>query len=110
MARIEIRRDLLSEVLNVNLTHVSVQQNEDMRRISGWVAIAAVPTMLAGLWGMNFVHMPELDEWWGYPAGAVDHGRVGVPDVPPAALTPLDLRRPIPPGLARTVAVARGRP
>ncbi len=67
VARIEIQRDLLSEVLNVNLTHVSVQQNEDMRRISGWVAIAAVPTMLAGLWGMNFVHMPELDEWWGYP-------------------------------------------
>lgn len=67
VARIDIQRDLLSEVLNVNLTHVSVQQNEDMRRISGWVAIAAVPTMLAGLWGMNFTHMPELDEWWGYP-------------------------------------------
>lgn len=68
VARIEIQRELLSEVLNVNLTHVSVQQNEDMRTISGWVAIAAVPTMLAGLWGMNFAHMPELDEWWGYPA------------------------------------------
>ncbi len=68
VARIEIQRDLLSEVLNVNLTHVSVQQNNDMRTISGWVAIAAVPTMLAGLWGMNFVHMPELDQWWGYPA------------------------------------------
>jgi magnesium transporter len=67
IARIEIQRELLSEVLNVNLTHVSVQQNEDMRRISGWVAIAAVPTLLAGLWGMNFEHMPELDEWWGYP-------------------------------------------
>ena len=67
VARIEIQRDLLSEVLAVNLTHVSVQQNEDMRRISGWVAMAAVPTVLAGLWGMNFEHMPELDEWWGYP-------------------------------------------
>ena len=67
VARIEIQRDLLSEVLNVNLTHVSVQQNEDMRRISGWVAIVAVPTLLAGLWGMNFEHMPELDAWWGYP-------------------------------------------
>jgi magnesium transporter len=68
VARIEIQRELLSEVLAVNLTHVSVQQNEDMRTISGWVAIAAVPTMLAGLWGMNFEHMPELDEPWGYPA------------------------------------------
>jgi magnesium transporter len=68
VARIEIQRELLSEVLAVNLTHVSVQQNEDMRRISGWVAIAAVPTMLAGVWGMNFQFMPELDEPWGYPA------------------------------------------
>lgn len=68
VARIDIQRDLLSEMLAVNLTQVSVQQNEDMRRISGWVAIVAVPTLLAGLWGMNFVHMPELDEWWGYPA------------------------------------------
>ena len=48
VSRIAIQRELLSEVLAVNLTHVSVQQNEDMRRISGWVAIAAVPTMLAG--------------------------------------------------------------
>jgi magnesium transporter len=67
VARIEVQRELLTEVLNVNLAHISMQQNEDMRRISGWVAIAAVPTMLAGLWGMNFRHMPELDESWGYP-------------------------------------------
>jgi magnesium transporter len=67
VARIAIQRELLSEVLDVNLAHISVQQNDDMRRISGWAAIALVPTMLAGLWGMNFVHMPELDEWWGYP-------------------------------------------
>ncbi|MBN2623617.1 MAG: magnesium and cobalt transport protein CorA, partial [Acidimicrobiales bacterium] len=60
VARIEIQRELLTEVLDVNLAHISVRQNEDMRRISGWVAIAAVPTMLAGLWGMNFEHMPEL--------------------------------------------------
>jgi magnesium transporter len=71
VARIDIQRDLLSEMLNVNLTRVSMHQNEDMRRISGWVAIAAVPTMLAGLWGMNFEHMPELDEWWGYPLALV---------------------------------------
>jgi magnesium transporter len=67
VARIEIQRELLSEVLDVNLTHVSVWQNEDMRTIAGWAAMAAVPTMLAGIWGMNFEHMPELDEWWGYP-------------------------------------------
>jgi magnesium transporter len=67
VARIAIQRELLSEVLNVNLTHISVQQNEDMRRISGWAAIGILPTMLAGLWGMNFEHMPELHARWGYP-------------------------------------------
>jgi magnesium transporter len=67
VARIAIQRELLSEVLDVNLAHIGVQQNDDMRRISGWAAIALVPTMLAGLWGMNFRHMPELDKWWGYP-------------------------------------------
>jgi magnesium transporter len=65
--RIEVQRDLLSDVLQVNLSHISVQQNDDMRRIASWAAIAAVPTMLAGIWGMNFDHMPELDQVWGYP-------------------------------------------
>ena len=44
-----------------------MQQNEDMRRISAWVAIAAVPTAVAGIYGMNFVHMPELRWQYGYP-------------------------------------------
>ncbi|MGQ0848016.1 MAG: magnesium/cobalt transporter CorA [Actinomycetota bacterium] len=61
-------RDLLTSILDANLTQVSVRQNNDMRKISAWVAIAAVPTMLAGIWGMNFTHMPEIDESWAYPA------------------------------------------
>lgn len=60
-------RSLLTSALDANLTQVSVRQNEDMRKISAWVAIAAVPTMLAGIWGMNFRHMPELGTVWGYP-------------------------------------------
>lgn len=60
-------RDLLTSVLEANLTQVSVRQNADMRKISAWVAIAAVPTMLAGVWGMNFSSMPELGWQWGYP-------------------------------------------
>jgi magnesium transporter len=60
--------DLLTSVLNANLAQVSVQQNEDMRRISAWVAIAAVPTAIAGIYGMNFDHMPELRWQYGYPA------------------------------------------
>jgi magnesium transporter len=59
--------DLLTSVLSANLTSVTVRQNEDMRRISAWVAIAAVPTMVAGIYGMNFEHMPELGWVHGYP-------------------------------------------
>lgn len=59
---------LLSDVLSANLAQVGVRQNEDMRKISAWAAIAAVPTMIAGVYGMNFDHMPELRQWWGYPA------------------------------------------
>jgi len=60
-------RDLLTSVLEANLTRVSVRQNEDMRKISAWIAIVAVPTMVAGIYGMNFEHMPELESEWGYP-------------------------------------------
>jgi magnesium transporter len=59
--------DLLTTLVSANLARVSVVQNEDMRKISAWVAIAAVPTMLAGIYGMNFKHMPELNWTFGYP-------------------------------------------
>ena len=62
-------RDLLTSVLTANLTQVSVQQNEDVRKISAVVAIIAVPTMIAGIYGMNFEHMPELRWQYGYPLG-----------------------------------------
>jgi len=51
---------LLTDVLSAHLAQISVQQNDDMRRISAWVAIAAVPTMVAGIYGMNFRNIPEL--------------------------------------------------
>jgi magnesium transporter len=59
--------ELLNALLGSQLARVSVQQNDDMRKISAWVAIAAVPTMLAGIYGMNFDHMPELHWTFGYP-------------------------------------------
>ncbi|HXR60422.1 MAG TPA: magnesium/cobalt transporter CorA [Solirubrobacterales bacterium] len=65
--RIENFRQLLDSALEANLTQVSMRQNEDMRKISAWVAIAAVPTMVAGIYGMNFEHMPELAWSFGYP-------------------------------------------
>ena len=58
---------LLSNMLQAYLTEVSARQNDDMRRISAWVAIWAVPTLLAGIYGMNFRHMPELDWRFAYP-------------------------------------------
>jgi magnesium transporter len=60
-------RDLLAGTLQANLAQVAVRQNEDMRKISAWVAIAAVPTAIAGIYGMNFRHMPELRWQEGYP-------------------------------------------
>ncbi|MEU9777771.1 magnesium/cobalt transporter CorA [Streptomyces sp. NPDC047968] len=59
---------LLSDILAAHLAQMGVRQNDDMRKISAWAAMAAVPTMVAGVYGMNFRHMPELDEGWGYPA------------------------------------------
>ena len=67
LTRVSTFHDLLSNILAANLTRVTVRQNEDMRKISAWVAIAAVPTAIAGIYGMNFEHMPELEWWFGYP-------------------------------------------
>ena len=64
---VETLDDLLSSALDAHVARVSVQQNEDMRRISAGAALIVVPTFLAGVWGMNFRHMPELDWPWGYP-------------------------------------------
>lgn len=58
---------LLTSVLQADLANVQVQQNIDVRKISAWVALAAGPTMIAGIYGMNFEHMPELSTRFGYP-------------------------------------------
>ncbi|MGV9350726.1 magnesium/cobalt transporter CorA [Streptomyces spiralis] len=59
---------LVSDILSAHLAQTSVQQNDDMRKISAWAAMAAIPTMIAGIYGMNFEHMPELHWIWAYPA------------------------------------------
>ncbi|MFC7492378.1 MULTISPECIES: magnesium and cobalt transport protein CorA [unclassified Knoellia] len=64
--RVDSYDRLLSDVLSANLAKISVQQNSDMRKISAWVAIAAVPTAIAGIYGMNFDNMPELRWQYGY--------------------------------------------
>lgn len=59
---------LVSDILSAHLAQMSVRQNDDMRKISAWAAMAAIPTMAAGVYGMNFEHMPELRWVWSYPA------------------------------------------
>ncbi|CAL9424719.1 magnesium and cobalt transport protein CorA [Streptomyces griseomycini] len=58
--------ELLNSILQAYLAQVTVAQNEDMRRITAWAAIIAVPTMVCGMYGMNFDHMPELHWRYGY--------------------------------------------
>ncbi|MEU0170376.1 magnesium and cobalt transport protein CorA [Streptomyces iakyrus] len=59
--------ELLNSILQANLAQASVAQNEDMRKITSWAAIIAVPTMVCGVYGMNFDYMPELHWRYGYP-------------------------------------------
>ena len=67
---------LLTDVLSAHLSQVGVRQNQDMRKISAWAAMAVLPTAVAGIYGMNFTGMPELDAsvdiagrevYYGYP-------------------------------------------
>jgi magnesium transporter len=60
-------REVLTAALEANLLLSSVQQNEVTKRLAGWAAILAVPTAVAGIYGMNFKYMPELEWAWGYP-------------------------------------------
>jgi len=60
-------RELLTTALEANLSLISVRQNEVMKRLGAWGAIIAVPTLIAGVYGMNFEFMPELHWRWAYP-------------------------------------------
>lgn len=68
--QVENQDSLITSVMSASMARQSLRQNEDMRKISAWVAIAAMPTMIAGIYGMNFEHMPELGMRFGY-AGAL---------------------------------------
>ena len=58
---------LLSTAFDAHLARITVQQNDDMRKISAGAALVVVPTLIAGIYGMNFRHMPELTWTFGYP-------------------------------------------
>ena len=63
---IDMQRELLTTALEAHLSLMSVAQNEHMKRITAWAAMIAVPTMIAGIYGMNFANMPELRWVYGY--------------------------------------------
>src|SRR5919205_1230670 len=65
--RVEGFRELLTNILSVNLTQISIDQNNQVKKISAWAAILVVPTLITGIYGMNFDHMPELHWIFGYP-------------------------------------------
>jgi magnesium transporter len=59
--------ELLTSILQASLARTSMADNEDTRRISAWAAMIAVPTLITGVYGMNFQYMPELNWRFGYP-------------------------------------------
>ncbi len=61
-------RDMVATALSVNLSLITLQESEVTKRLAAYAALVAVPTMIAGVYGMNFTHMPELDSVYGYPA------------------------------------------
>jgi magnesium transporter len=67
-ASIDTIRDTISTAMAVNLSMVTIEENEVTKRLAAWAGIFAVATAFAGIWGMNFKFMPELDSPWGYPA------------------------------------------
>jgi magnesium transporter len=70
-ASIDAIRDTIGTAISVNLSMVTIEDNEVTKRLAAWAAIFAVCTSFAGIWGMNFKNMPELDWRFGYPAALV---------------------------------------
>ncbi|WP_433417064.1 magnesium and cobalt transport protein CorA [Microtetraspora malaysiensis] len=66
--QVQSSNELSDSILQAALARSNALANEDMRKISAWVAIISVPTMIAGIYGMNFDRMPETKTVWGYPA------------------------------------------
>ena len=65
---IDASREMITTALSVNLSQLTIQESEVTKRLAAYGALVAVPTMVAGIYGMNFAHMPELTWRYGYPA------------------------------------------
>jgi magnesium transporter len=64
---IDTLRDTVTTAIQVNLAMITIGESENTKRLAAYAALVAVPTMIAGVYGMNFEHMPELQWAWGYP-------------------------------------------
>ncbi len=69
-------REMLSAAINISLSLATFAQNEVVKKLAGWAAILAIPTLITGWYGMNFTHMPELASPWAYPAVMVVTGGI----------------------------------
>ena len=70
-ASLDSLRDTIGTAIQVNLSTLTIEETEITKRLAAWAGIFAVATAFAGIWGMNFQHMPELQLTWGYPAALV---------------------------------------
>ena len=68
-------RDMTTTAISVNLSLITIGENEVTKRLAAYAALVAVPTMIAGVYGMNFEHMPELELGLRVPSHGGDHGR-----------------------------------
>jgi magnesium transporter len=71
-------RDTITTAISVNLSMITLQENETMKRLAAYAALLAIPTMIAGIYGMNFEHMPELKWRYGYPISLLVMGAIDV--------------------------------
>jgi magnesium transporter len=71
-------RDTIATAISVNLSFITLQENETMKRLAAYAALLAIPTMIAGIYGMNFEHMPELKWRYGYAASLLCMGMIDV--------------------------------
>ena len=60
-------RDMVTAAMNVSLSTINMATTDVTKRLAAYAALVAVPTLIAGIYGMNFKHMPELSQEWGYP-------------------------------------------
>ena len=67
VATIEGIREAVTTAIQVNLSMVAIEESEVTKKLAAWASIFAASTALAGIWGMNFEHMPELKWAYGYP-------------------------------------------